>query len=113
MHHLPTYIRGTRVEKVMLTIWNGGDIHNGWFTLDAMITEALVAYPRPSFMLHVKILSLPKPDGEEYVWSSLPRCSALGVLDFVSYDNLEVVPQNQMMATSPLLSAFAFPQYDP
>ena len=71
IHHLPTYIRSTRVEEIMLTFSipcansEDSDMRDEWSTLDAMITGALVAYPRQSFVLHIYMPSLPKPAGEE------------------------------------------------
>jgi len=88
-HHLPTYIRCTQVKEITIpfSTWAEG-MRDEWLTLDEMIASALIAFPRPNFVLRVYMPSMPKLVSEECVRCSLPRCIALEVLDFVYYVSL-------------------------
>ena len=112
MHHLPAYIRSTQVEEVaiMVAFLDGSDQRpeseiSDWLTLDTMIVESLTAAPRRGFSLCLYIPFLTAPtSAEDCARSIFPRCSALGVLSFLYYDDVENA--NQTRKTRPVQTEF-------
>ena len=75
---------------------------SNWLTLDEMIVESLTTAPRQNFSLCLYIPFLAVPIGaEDCARSVFPGCSALGILSFLYYDDVE--DANQTMKTRPVL----------
>jgi len=110
IQHLPAYIGSTPVEEVMIMVafLNGSDQRAetevfDWLTLDKIIVESLTAAPRENFSLCLYIPYLTTPTSvEDLERSVFPRRSALGVLSFVYYDDMERA--NQAMETRLVLT---------
>ena len=105
IHHLPAYIRNTQVEEVMIMVAfrDGSDVRDeseisGWLTLDKMIVESLAARPRENFSLCLYIpFSTAPTSAEDCARNVFPRCSALGLLSFVHFDDVERANQTTTM----------------
>ena len=114
MHHLPAYIRNTPVEKVTIMVaLDSPDQRvetetSDWLTLDEMVVESLAEAPRENFSLCLYIPYLTAPTSTEACARSIfPRCSELGVLSFVYYDDVE--RENKTMKKRPVVTEFMDP----